>query len=615
MNVNNMKRIYLVFLICFCASYSFAQEKEDKIFYYDTDWNKISSKKDAAYARLITFYENDFHHPVGLVKDYYLASGSLQWEGKFSYYDIENEKNNREQGRVIWYYENGKKSRQSQFNDGDLYGVTKYWHENGEIESSYEYDNGKLDGEISYYNNKGILSKTVDYNSGKAHGFITYYYTRGLNKGNPKWTKEYINGEQTSKWALEFDEYGSCAFVAEEKFYNNNNDWSLGYNSDNSCSYSIDTVNQNYSITTHEDGLRFPALINVDVNPVSEYVIDASIKLEKGKRYSILFGFKDWDNYMSFDIYEDEDVKFKINKTEDGVNKPILEEYQKLEAPYSRRDFNRIQIRQLYDEEEGKIKFLYVINKESLGTTSAHLVKGFNFGFSVSGGSSKLTADYIKLKYPCGKDIIQSLKPSCSQYGSGFAINAEGYIATNYHVVKECENVSVVNVYGDTISVSVVARDSVNDLAILKAKRWLGELPFAFPDREAEVFEKVYAYGYPRIKATGANMKATSGDITAKMSNTETTKEDERFYQHTAPIMGGNSGGPLFNADGDVIGVNTLAAGALENVAASLKTRYLTRLMRDNNISSSSRNTLKGKNPSEQYKLIKNYIYLILVKD
>ena len=233
----------------------------------------------------------------------------------------------------------------------------------------------------------------------------------------------------------------------------------------------------------------------------------------------------------------------------------------------------------------------------------------------MSGGGSKITADYITLKYPCGKDIIQSLKPSCSKYGSGFAINAEGYIATNYHVVEECENVSVVNVYGDTISVSVVARDSVNDLAILKAKRWLGELPFAFPDREAEVFEKVYAYGYPRIKATGSNMKATSGDITAKMSNTETTKEDERFYQHTAPIMGGNSGGPLFNTDGDVIGVNTLAAGALENVAASLKTRYLTRLMRDNNISSSSRNTLKGKKPSEQYKLIKNYIYLILVSD
>ena len=616
MRGNNMKRIFITILLVFSVSISLAQDKETMIFYYDSDWKKISQKSNAMYSRIITFYEDDLHHPVGVVKDFYLKSGSIQWEGKFSYYDIENEENNKEHGRVVWYYENGKKSRESYFDHGELYGVTNFWHENGKLEVSYEYNNGMLDGEVSFYNDKGILYKTVDYSEGKINGFIAFYYTSGFNKGNARWVKEYINGEPKDKWALEFDEYGTCTYTAEDNFYNNKNDWSIGYNSDESCFYSIDTIKNNYSITTYEDGLIYPALINVDVNPVSEYVIDANLKLERGKKYSILFGFRNWDNYMSFDIYESDQVYFKINKIDDGVSNPIVEDYTKLEAPYYKKDFNRIQIRQLYNKEEEKIKFLYVLNKEPLGTTTSPVfLKGFNFGFSVSGGGSKLIADYIKLKYPCGKDIIQSLKSPCAQYGSGFAINPEGYIATNYHVVEECENVSIVNVYGDTISVSVVARDPVNDLAILKAKRWLGELPFAFPDREAEELEKVWAYGYPRIKATGSNMKVTSGDITATMSNTETTTEDERYYQHTAPIMGGNCGGPLFNENGDVIGVNTLAAGALENVAASLKTKYLTRLMRENNISPSSRNTLKGKKPSEQYKLIKNYIYLILVND
>ena len=67
-----MKRIYLVLIIGFCASYSFAQEKEDKFFYYDADRNKISTKDNASYLRMITFYEDDLHHPVGLVKDFYL---------------------------------------------------------------------------------------------------------------------------------------------------------------------------------------------------------------------------------------------------------------------------------------------------------------------------------------------------------------------------------------------------------------------------------------------------------------------------------------------------------------------------------------------------------------
>ena len=87
MNVNSMKRIFITILLVFSVSISLAQDKETMIFYYDSDWKKISQKSNAMYSRIITFYEDDLHHPVGVVKDFYLKSGSIQWEGKFSYYD------------------------------------------------------------------------------------------------------------------------------------------------------------------------------------------------------------------------------------------------------------------------------------------------------------------------------------------------------------------------------------------------------------------------------------------------------------------------------------------------------------------------------------------------
>ena len=171
MNANKKNRICLVLVIGFCASFSFAQEKVTQILYYDSDWNRITTNDNALYTRVITFFKNDMHHPVGLVKDYYVDSRSLQWKGEFSYYDIDNEDNNKQQGMSTWYYKNGKKSYQCQFNEaGEMYGLLKYWYENGKLQVTYEYHNGKLDGLISFYDIKGVLQSTISYADGVADG-------------------------------------------------------------------------------------------------------------------------------------------------------------------------------------------------------------------------------------------------------------------------------------------------------------------------------------------------------------------------------------------------------------------------------------------------------------
>ena len=180
-------------------------------------------------------------------------------------------------------------------------------------------------------------------------------------------------------------------------------------------------------------------------------------------------------------------------------------------------------------------------------------------------------------------------------------------------MINECENIFVKGINGDTTSVSatVVLKDTANDLAILKVDNWLGSLPFAFNTYELEVLEDVFAYGYPMTTSLGERIKATNGTIS---SLTATSTDDIRYYQHTAPIQPGNSGGPLIDENGNIVGVNTLGWSSMQNVFASVKIRYLTRHMNDLGITIPDVNNLKDLDKSDQFKIIKDYVYRIIVK-
>ena len=642
-----MKRLLVLILplIILLPNTLLSQSLKTKVFLYDNDWMQVKNRSEASFERIISFDKLDVNenYPVDWVKDFYIDAG-IQCKGKFSYYDAENNENNKPHGVVFWYYENGIKSRESYYDNGILYGKTTFWHNNGQVESFRNYVNGKIDGSVEVYNTKGARVQSIDYKNGKIDGAVEFYNTKGAKvqsidykngkidgliisyyeNGNPKSIKEYKGGKQIDKFIIELDEYDDCKWVAKDNFKDNINNWPIGENSSGSCSYLLDTVKQEYSILGKGNYI-FPALIHLGVNPFSEYVIESRLKqTRKGEEgsYGLLFGFKDWDNYMHLQIKENENsIWYKVNRKDDGIIEPIIKDWKKTEVQFFKKDYNTFQIRQSIDYEEGEmvsITLIFAINGHIIEEANSKKLSGFNFGFSATGNNSHITADYLQIRYPCptsfDKEVISEIPASCSGYGSGFVINSDGYLATNYHVVKECLDVKIIGLYGDTSSVNVVLRDSINDLAILKSRKWFGELPYKLLDDEIDVLEKVYTYGYPKASILGTGLKTTDGSITSLEA---TSINDVKYYQHNATIMSGNSGGPLFNEDGNVVGVNTLSGktDVLENVSAAIKTRYLTRLMRDNNISSSSRNTLKGKKPSEQHKIIRNYIYLVLVND
>jgi serine protease Do len=142
-------------------------------------------------------------------------------------------------------------------------------------------------------------------------------------------------------------------------------------------------------------------------------------------------------------------------------------------------------------------------------------------------------------------------RPRIAQ-GSGFIISADGYIVTNEHVVDSARSISVVTNDGAEFEAKLVGQDERTDLAVLKIEPEK-ELPFVrFAEREAEVGEWVMAVGNP----FGLGGTVTTGIVSASGRNIGSGSYND-YIQIDAAVNRGNSGGPSFDLEGEVIGVNT----------------------------------------------------------
>lgn len=163
-----------------------------------------------------------------------------------------------------------------------------------------------------------------------------------------------------------------------------------------------------------------------------------------------------------------------------------------------------------------------------------------------------------------GNDIMEFLRRQMQQrpaqgVGSGFIVDKSGYIVTNAHVVEDASRIIVRLNTGEEFSATVVGIDGKEetDLAVLKidAGRDLPFLKFGDSDK-AEVGDWVLAIGSP----FGLAKTVTAGIISQKQRETPYASAFQRFIQTDAAINRGNSGGPLVNTEGEVIGVNSQIA-------------------------------------------------------
>jgi len=137
--------------------------------------------------------------------------------------------------------------------------------------------------------------------------------------------------------------------------------------------------------------------------------------------------------------------------------------------------------------------------------------------------------------------------------GSGFIISADGYVVTNHHVVKNADEIIVTLTNGEEYEAELKGSDNKTDLALLKLKN-AKELPFVKwgDDSQSRVGDWVLAIGNP----FGLGGSASTGIISARGRDIRSGPYDD-YIQVDAAINRGNSGGPLFNLKGEVIGINT----------------------------------------------------------
>jgi serine protease Do len=140
-----------------------------------------------------------------------------------------------------------------------------------------------------------------------------------------------------------------------------------------------------------------------------------------------------------------------------------------------------------------------------------------------------------------------------SSLGSGFVIDPSGVIVTNNHVIEGANDVEVIFTDGSKLKAEIVGKDSKIDIAVLRVKppKPLAAVKFGDSDK-SRVGDWVLAVGNPF--ALGGTV--TAGIVSATRRNIDSGPYDN-YIQTDAAINRGNSGGPLFNLDGDVIGVNT----------------------------------------------------------
>lgn len=223
-----------------------------------------------------------------------------------------------------------------------------------------------------------------------------------------------------------------------------------------------------------------------------------------------------------------------------------------------------------------------------------------------------VTYEFVR-DYPPMSEYEKIIKAEWT--GSGFAI-ADGYIATNYHVTSGANTILVRGINGDMnnrLKGYVVASDKEHDISIIKIVdkdfESFGKIPYVVGKALVDVGDNIFVLGYPMTDTMGEEVKLTDGIISAGSGY----KGDVSMYQISAAVQPGNSGGPVFNLDGNVIGIVCGKHSNAENANYAIKTSYLYSLLNSANVGivPIGENNVKHKELSKKVEQLKNYVYII----
>ncbi|MFX1707761.1 S1C family serine protease [Chitinophaga sp. CC14] len=197
--------------------------------------------------------------------------------------------------------------------------------------------------------------------------------------------------------------------------------------------------------------------------------------------------------------------------------------------------------------------------------------------------------------------------------GTGFAVSGNGYIVTNYHVVAGADSVYVQNNKGEAFKAISIFEDISSDLAVLKiadSSFKSQPLPYALKPQSVKLGEEVFTMGFPRDEIVYGK-----GYISAKTGfNGDTTA-----YQVSIPVNPGNSGAPLLDSKGDVVGIVTGKQTTSDGIAFAVKSAHLKHLLDEMPKDKQTRkdwnhkSRLEGMNRVDQIKKLEDFVYMVKV--
>ncbi|HUQ97344.1 MAG TPA: serine protease [Chitinophagaceae bacterium] len=199
--------------------------------------------------------------------------------------------------------------------------------------------------------------------------------------------------------------------------------------------------------------------------------------------------------------------------------------------------------------------------------------------------------------------------------GTGFLVDAKGYLVTNAHVIQDAKNIVVQNNRGKDLAVAIAYIDTDRDIAILKITDTAfkaAPLPYSIKRTSAEIAEPLFTLGFPRN-----DMVYGEGYLAAKTG----FNGDTLTCQIAIAANPGNSGGPILNHNGEVIGILSTRQTSAEGVVFATQSRYifsaLKELQKDSAykaIKMPATSNLKNLDRVQQVKKIADYVYLVKVR-
>jgi S1-C subfamily serine protease/antitoxin component YwqK of YwqJK toxin-antitoxin module len=560
--------------------------------YFNDEW-QICQPDSASFYRRIT-YKAPFV-PDGKVRDYFIT-GELQHEFQALYINP-SLSITFYHGPYQLFHQSGKMSRSAMYYGNEEYNLVKTYHENGKLSSIANYKNGEKDGLYKSWSENGILNYFQIYEDDEVMSGRTYY----------------LDAKDQQVWgyiAEDFDKTG-------EEWTQNENGYLVSVTDSSNLYFENKDSNLNCinKLLPTEEGIDFTARLTIK-----------QVSGSTNTTYGFSFAYKDEKNQGRFLISNDGRYAILYYIRGEEI---ILQDWTKTRHVL-KDTFNTLTIKNVDDV------LTFEINDQKVRTFPALNMNDTRFGFAGQGHASFLIdrISYVeKFDEATSKKMIayvnedeqdadDSDADEWNGSGSGFFIDKRGFIATNYHVIEDAKAIQVEFFHNGIKKVyraETVRVDEDNDLAIIKITDpsfvQTNDIPYFFSYDLKEQGTEVFCLGYPLSDLIGENIKFTDGKISALAGGDGQINK----YQITVPIQPGNSGGPLFDKKGNLVGITCSRLNKkynAENVNFAIKTSYLKQLIDvlPDNIELPKNRSIYSKKLTDKIKILSDFIPIIKVK-